>query len=528
MKKGRDRLSLGIGLICLLFTALTAAAAGAPPAPNELYPLQDQDLWGFIDSSGKVVIDFKFDFSEAFGDGLAAVMVGQKFGYIDKSGAFAVKPKFDDAWSPTGGRGLVKIKEKFGFIDLEGRLVVKPKYIDANFFSEGLAAVNDKGKWGYIDTKGKLVITPAYRSAGSFVEGLAAVRWGLKYGYIDNSGKVIIQPQFDKALSFHEGLAAVLVGEKFGYIDKSGRMVIEAQFDEAMSFSEGLAIVNLGGSRKQSNVASGGKWGFIDRSGKFLIEARFDWAESFADGMAVVNLGGKLTRNGVTGGKWGYIDKTGRTIINIHLDDAYDFRKGLALVRMKDRWGYINPSGRYVYEAEWVTRQEKIDFNTVNSGFNEKKPWRSEQGELSCESGETFISNRFVKKIFSECQLSVRVKLTKETSGLGYGLVFRVLDEKNFCAFLINNEGNCRLSRMIDGTPQTLMETKLAGFKAADFNLLRVVCQGGQFKCIVNGKVVIEYEYSDAQFAAGYFEAGVGANHGLECRFDDFEFLELK
>ncbi|EOZ2107593.1 WG repeat-containing protein, partial [Campylobacter coli] len=52
--------------------------------------------WGFIDKSGKIVIESKFDSGGHFSEGLAGVKLNGKYGLIDKSGKIVIEPIFDD------------------------------------------------------------------------------------------------------------------------------------------------------------------------------------------------------------------------------------------------------------------------------------------------------------------------------------------------------------------------------------------------------------------------------------------------
>ena len=46
---------------------------------------------------------------------------------------------------------------------------------------------------------------------------------------------------------------------------------------------------------------------------------------------------------------WGFIDPTGKFVINPQFDEAESFNNGLAWVKAGGRFGYINASGKYVW-----------------------------------------------------------------------------------------------------------------------------------------------------------------------------------
>jgi hypothetical protein len=163
-----------------------------------------------------------------FAGGLAAVRVGDaktgKWGFIDKTGKFVINPQFDKTAGedPFGGEfldGLAavrvgdKITGQWGFIDKTGKFVINPQFSEIQEFGGGLAAVRNSNGWGFIDKTGTFVITPQsnrindIRQVGTFSSGLAAVRVGDaktgKWGFIDKTGKFVINPQFIGASSCH-------------------------------------------------------------------------------------------------------------------------------------------------------------------------------------------------------------------------------------------------------------------------------------------------------------------------------------
>lgn len=229
---------------------------------------------GFIDETGKLAIVLKdFEVINGFTDGLARgnMTAGSPYtkGYVDKSGKLVIDTKASGACEFSEGLACVQTG-KWGFIDSSGQFVIKPQFDEVSYFREGLAAVTfwddskaSRHKQGYLDKTGKVVIKPQYDVAQPFSEGLAAV--GVMngddylFGFIDKAGAMVIKPQFEWTYTFHEGLAAVQVSKKWGFVDKSGSMAIGPKFDKAERFSEGLAA-----------VAVGGKWGYIDKTGKYI------------------------------------------------------------------------------------------------------------------------------------------------------------------------------------------------------------------------------------------------------------------
>lgn len=270
--------------------------------------------WGFIDETGKYVIDANFVMARPFSEGLAAVVFKENVGYIDRSGRIVIPPQFSGEGGPTV-RG----------------------------FSEGLAAVKvfkDIERWGYIDRSGKFVVEPQFVAAGPFSQGRAMVAiaepsWSdSKWGFIDREGRWIAKPQYQSADEFSEGLAPVLLKDKVGFIDLQGQIVIKPQFDPdgsggcvqfgrvaASRFSEGLAAAQL------KNNEWGKQWGFIDRQGNWVIQPAFACAAPFSEGLALIGV-----REAEGAWRYGYIDKTGATVIKPQFSEASSFAGKLAHV----------------------------------------------------------------------------------------------------------------------------------------------------------------------------------------------------
>ena len=87
-----------------------------------------ESKYGFIDKSGKVVIEPQFDDAGGFSEGLARVEKDGKWGFIDKSGKVVIEPQFDEVGD---------FSEGFGKVKKDGKVVNEPQFNDVSFFVEG-------------------------------------------------------------------------------------------------------------------------------------------------------------------------------------------------------------------------------------------------------------------------------------------------------------------------------------------------------------------------------------------------------
>lgn len=204
---------------------------------------------GYIDKTGKYVINLQYGEAFGFDEGLACVMEGSyndfwnaKWWFIDKNGNYYFnQPMNNPSLGFHEGLAHVEYGEKKGFIDRTGRMVLNTQsYNSVGSFYDGLAMVqtyniSDDYKFqnvltGFIDKTGRIVIKLQYYCARPFSEGLSCVRVGGKYGvgrygFIDKTGTYVINPQYDYAASFRGGIAPVVNNDQFQYIDKKGNNI---------------------------------------------------------------------------------------------------------------------------------------------------------------------------------------------------------------------------------------------------------------------------------------------------------------
>ncbi len=369
----------------LLLVALALSSCAKPGSSRsssenlELFRFVRNDKLGYIDRSGKMIVEPKFEWADNFSEGLASVKIGEKFGYIDRTGKIVIEPKFDRADNFSEGLATIGIDGKSGCIDKAGKLVIPARFDSMDRFQNGIAEGSIGDVRGVIDRLGKFTAYPTsanslatapITTAQSNSDELISFAQNNRIGYMDRQGRIVVQPKFDNVGKFSEGLAWVVIDKKLGYIDKTGKVKIPLRFNDSLfarlmgDFDGGLAKVCSGGC------------GYIDRAGKIVIPLKFDdVASKFSNGLAWVEINNRL----------GYIDKTGKVKISpqfayplirgadgseerIRTGDGSsfsakaDFDRGLAAVMIPGNCGssssphkcarlaYIDTTGKVVFE----------------------------------------------------------------------------------------------------------------------------------------------------------------------------------
>jgi hypothetical protein len=148
-----------------------------------LVPIETKGKWGFMDPTGTLVIEAKFEDAENFSEGLAPVKVQVS----------------ETVWCPAGESGNRSgTTMMYGYIDKTGKMVIPAVFNSVEPFSEDVAAVRKCDEAVFIDRTGKTVISGHFTYASSYSGGLASFQTltkdGLLSGYVNRSGKIVWGP----------------------------------------------------------------------------------------------------------------------------------------------------------------------------------------------------------------------------------------------------------------------------------------------------------------------------------------------
>lgn len=153
--------------------------------------------YGLMDSTGQFVAECKYDMLiNGFNSlGLARVQRNGKVGFINRSGKEVIDCEYQNVGEFTEGLCNARLNDKWGYIDLNGKTIIPHKFDIGISFHEGLARI-------------------AFRESGNWL-----------FGYINKKGEEVIKPQYSNAKDFHNGIAEVMINNKWKKIDKKGRLV---------------------------------------------------------------------------------------------------------------------------------------------------------------------------------------------------------------------------------------------------------------------------------------------------------------
>lgn len=292
---------------------------------GEWLPARSQQKWGFIDSTGKTVLPFDYEFVGEFSEGMAQVGLNGKTGFINRCGRLVIPCHFDEVTDFEKGWALAIKDSVAGAINRFGETVLPFIYRSLGVFKEGFSLAERDGLFSFINRSGRWISPFVFDDADDFSNGLAMVGKNGKYGFIDSTGKVTISPEFDWAESMNRGFARISLNGLYGVVSALGKQVIACEYERIEPMQEGLFM-----------VIKGGKFGFADTLGKIIIPVKFDPGPNPWKGFS----GGYMKH--YSKGRYGLMGKTGKQWMSPEFDDIKEGGENLWPVFKNGKWGYLS------------------------------------------------------------------------------------------------------------------------------------------------------------------------------------------
>ena len=242
--------------------------------------LAEENLYGYIDTTGKIAIDAQFDYAGCFTGGIACVVQNGKYGVIDTGGKFILAPEYDwIALSPAGGILALTADGNAALYNSSGKLIRQKQAVYAGFY----------GAYAYmIDDTSTLV----FNADGDQILSLSASA-GMQTGIGDDL--ILMDGAWGEECVYLYGSE-----RKYQNIYPLGTAA-DARIYAYMTINAARYNNDLLGEIQYSTDPASARYGLIDSSGEIRITAQYRSIEYLQDDRFCVR----------TDDQWQMIDSSG-------------------------------------------------------------------------------------------------------------------------------------------------------------------------------------------------------------------------
>lgn len=371
---------------------------------DSLFVITENNLWGYMDPQGRVVIPPQYLHAESFENGIAEITdINNKHGVIDSTGQMVIEPEYDQLYTLRYSDTLFVAKKagKLGIINSRGKIIA-PFQIDIIYNSwitgktyckigKEYKLLDENGQLDYAkynteeDAKNTLYTLLPDTNIYDYNDNRARIQINSieQNGFMNKQKSWVIPLQYKRAENFSEGLAAVSPdGHNWFYIDTTGKKIIPGPYRQATSFIDGVACVNKDSLiNKKGELISVSEFqvveyfpdykifrveivdfnfdglGYISKEGKIIVNPRlYDEAGTPSEGLIPVCQYDEKSPDDLSNiheRKWGFVDIEGKEITPIIYSEVLRFSHGLAAVQKDGKWGFIDKTGKTIIPFEY-------------------------------------------------------------------------------------------------------------------------------------------------------------------------------
>lgn len=419
-------------LIAILYLLSIYLMVSCSSFNKPLCRIQENGLYGFIDTLGNVIITPQYKYVSFFSDeGFSLIISSAQFnqahdtisihyGFINKSNELVVDTTnilsiyINDLaiWRMADPDEFVK-----GFNSKN--LDFLASYFNELRLSQGLYPFMDEDTklLGYKNQKGEIIIRPSFKYASRFINGAAMVSEDLeKFSLISTDGSFIKEKKWDFFLPFSSNGRTWCAeihkpknyDDRLSYvwtqIDTKGNILIGPinGIPGSLIFNEYDDIEDLYLYRYHDAFET--YYTYIDKNGNFATDKNgdraltldgeqsevFNDALSFSEGLAGV----KIFMNNES--RWTYMDASFNLATHELYDSVKPFSEGLAVVQQYNptinhmgNWGVINKSFEVVipYKFSYISNfSSGVSYARISSSIYDREGWINRKGEFIWET----------------------------------------------------------------------------------------------------------------------------------------------
>ncbi|MDX2196334.1 MAG: WG repeat-containing protein [Cytophagales bacterium] len=317
-------------IILLFFVVLHLCINGSAQISKNIMPVKTNYKWGFIDKSGKNIIDPVYDYCEPFSCGLSKVKLRGNYGVIDTTGKQLVAPIHSDIKILCPNYIAIRKDTLWGIDDKSGMNLVQVAYDKIDVLDNNTFMLKKGNKYGIYKHRINKTSEIIYNGVSVAGFGYYLVQKDNKLGLLDST--------LNSALKTEYTLIDVLSPKAFLFklkdlinVSAEGQITFNPDFIQYKKINEKCISIK---SKK-------GGWSLYSITAKKIITK--EEQESFTvldNDLVMIN---KANKHGV-------LDYAGNEILpqkfsNIHLNE------GLLLVEQTGKWGLADKQGKFLIET---------------------------------------------------------------------------------------------------------------------------------------------------------------------------------
>lgn len=411
-------------LSSLLFLFVFIKAFDSFSQQEARFMITENNRIGYIDQTGKVIIQPVFINGGEFSDGLAAVRSNGKYGYIDIHGKFVIPEQYDFADAFHFGFACVYTNGNVKLIDKAGKEVVNnPNYRYIRLISPNKAIANiDKRLFQLIEinphrklSRYPLEEVSEFTDGTAIVSRLKKVKGGFdrETGLMDTNGRMLVDfGTYYQIKPFSNGFALVKSGyekDDFeGFIDTKGKLVFKRKLEDQSylydDINSGITVIHFrnywNSVEKKYSPAKKQYSGYINIKGEILLNDTLKWnLKDFSDGRTFIP----------ENGKYGLYDTQLKRIGNESYNSVSEFYNGIAVVSKKGLYSIIDTNGNFLFEPKF-DEITQVDHNTKRLIYESPDSEETTLYGIADFKGEPIgpaIIQRFDSKLFQNGLLRV-------------------------------------------------------------------------------------------------------------------------
>jgi len=340
----------------LLWASLLTAFSSAPVAPSgsNLFPRCGGpfQLCGYVEKDSEAQrIPRRFEVANAFDEGLAPVRIEGLYGFIDTTGRIVIAPRFQAAGPFTGGYAEVRFDDASGVIDRSGRMIVPARFHRIIPFAGGTFIARPL-RHG----------SPPTVSHSDRLEGLSklASLYELNPAGLYHASKGWLTDA-NLTFSFFDDPARGLIwagrrnehnDEQWGMLRSDGKWQVSPRYNHVQWLVETHAVVGAmpDYSKPPRERRSAMLRGAVDRDGKLTVPLKFANVSYWRGGYGLVSEGKSVISNGSIIEPRKAILLADGTLLGDRYFDEVDIREDgkLPRGRIGKTWYSIERDGRRV------------------------------------------------------------------------------------------------------------------------------------------------------------------------------------